>query len=166
MNIGFYQLNSLSRWSISTASLMFIPCATCTAIEIVNYSIKKWQGKTDGLSLKASLLRISRHIPFAQPIFHLSAFLKLKRAKDEIILAQIVYKSIDIEKIKLLVDDAEKLKFKKQVETTAKRFVKAKETYTQILTDFQELKIFEAFGEAAPQAILQFADEKMFYTAF
>ena len=50
-----------------------------------------------------------------------------------------------------------KSQYRSQVEKAASDYVQAKETYTQTMTEFQELKLFEAFGEAAPQAVLQFA---------
>ena len=75
-------------------TLMFIPTVTSTFTEIVNYSIRKSQGNTDGLSLKASLFRISRHIPLVQPFVHFSAFLKLKKARDDINRAVTSYKTL------------------------------------------------------------------------
>ena len=50
-----------------------------------------------------------------------------------------------------------KRQYRSQVEKAASEFVQAKETYTKTMTEFQELKLYEAFGEAAPQAVLQFA---------
>ena len=108
-------------------TLMFIPTVTSTFTEIVNYSIKKSQGNTDGLSLKASLFRISRHIPLVQPFVHFSAFLKLKKARDDINKAVTFYKRLDPAKI----NDANRLKCKTKVEEEAVKYKKAKEAYTQ-----------------------------------
>ena len=113
------------RWSASTLTLMFVPTVTSTFTEIVNYSIRKSQGNTDGLSLKASLLKISRHIPLVQPFVHFSAFLKLKKARDEINKAVTFYKRLPT------INDANRLKCKTKVEEEAVKYKKAKEAYTQ-----------------------------------
>ena len=108
-------------------TLMFIPTVTSTFTEIVNYSIRKSQGNTDGLSLKASLFKISRHIPLVQPFVHFSAFLKLKKARDDINKAVTFYKRLDPAKI----NDANRLKYKTKVEEEAVKYKEAKEAYTQ-----------------------------------
>ena len=106
-------------------TLMFIPTVTSTFTEIVNYSIKKSQGNTDGLSLKSSLFRISRHIPLVQPFVHFSAFLKLKKARDDINKAVTFYKRLPT------INDANRLKYKTKVEEEAVKYKEAKEAYTQ-----------------------------------
>ena len=108
-------------------TLMFIPTVTSTFTEIVNYSIRKSQGNTDGLSLKASLFKISRHIPLVQPFVHFSAFLKLKKARDDINKAVTFYKRLDPAKI----NDTNRLKCKTKVEEEAVKYKEAKESYTQ-----------------------------------
>ena len=108
-------------------TLMFIPTITSTFTEIVNYSIRKSQGNTDGLSLKASLLKISRHIPLVQPFVHFSAFLKLKKARDEINKAVTFYKKM----VNAKINEANRLKYKIKVEKEAVNYKKAKEDYTQ-----------------------------------
>ena len=112
-------------------TLMFIPTVTSTFTEIVNYSIKKSQGNTDGLSLKASLFRISRHIPLVQPFVHFSAFLKLKKARDDINRAVSFYKRLDPAWSVKFLDDAYRLKCKTKVEEEAVKYKEAKEAYTQ-----------------------------------
>ena len=149
IDLGFF----MQRWSASTLTLMFVPTLTCACTEILNYSIKRWQGKSDGLSLKDSLLKISRHIPLIQPFVHISTLLKLKKARDETTKALKFYKSFNPEK----VNDLNREHYKAEVEKAAINYVDAKETYMKEMTDFQELKLYEAFGESAPQAILQFA---------
>ena len=113
-------------------TLMFIPTVTSTFTEIVNYSIRKSQGNTDGLSLKASLFRISRHIPLVQPFVHFSAFLKLKKARDDINKAVTFYKRLDpANMVVFLINDANRLKCKTKVEEEAVKYKEAKEAYTQ-----------------------------------
>ena len=106
---------------------MFIPTVTSTFTEIVNYSIRKSQGNTDGLSLKASLLRISRHIPLVQPFVHFSAFLKLKKARDEINMAVTFYKK----NVPAKINEANRLQYKIKVEKEAMNYKEAKAAYTQ-----------------------------------
>ena len=50
-----------------------------------------------------------------------------------------------------------KRQYRSQVKKAAFEFVQSKETYTKTMTEFQLLKLYEAFGEAAPQAVLQFS---------
>ena len=56
-----------------------------------------------------------------------------------------------------LVTDENRSHYKTEIQKAAKEFVEANNTFKQLMTEFQELKLFEAFGEAAPQAVLQFA---------
>ena len=56
-----------------------------------------------------------------------------------------------------LVTDENRSHYKTQIQKAAKDFVEANNTFKRLMTEFQELKLFEAFGEAAPQAVLQFA---------
>ena len=47
--------------------------------------------------------------------------------------------------------------YKSQIENAASKHEEFNSIYAKTLTKFQEMKLFEAFGEAAPQAVLQFA---------
>ena len=47
--------------------------------------------------------------------------------------------------------------YQEDVEEAADDYVTAKENYKQLMTDFQEMKLFEVFGESAPQVTLQVA---------
>ena len=123
----YYVVLYFFRWSASTLTLMFVPTVTSTFTEIVNYSIRKSQGNTDGLSLKASLFKISRHIPLVQPFVHFSAFLKLKKARDDINRAVTFYKKID----PFIIYEANRLQYKTKVEEEAVKYKEAKEAYTQ-----------------------------------
>ena len=55
------------------------------------------------------------------------------------------------------VNDTNRNHYRSEVEKAAAKYEKAHSNYAKALTDFQELKLSEAFGEAAPQAVLQFA---------
>ena len=102
---------------------------------------------------KESLSKIIRHLPVVQTFVHFSSFLKLKRARDETAEAIKFYKSLDPDEINgLNIQNC-----RKQIEKAAEKCREAKKNYMQGVTDFQDMKLYEAFGEAAPQAILQFA---------
>ena len=126
---------------------MFVPALTCTTTELLTYSIRCCQGKTNELSLKASLFKIIKHIPHVQTFVHFTTFLKLKRARDETAKAIKFYKSFNPDKI----NDSNRQSCKEQIEKAAEKYKEAKENYMRGMTDFQELKLYEAFGEAAPQ---------------
>ena len=49
----------------------------------------------------------------------------------------------------------ERLAYQQDVEEAADDYAKAKEEYQMLMTDFQEMKLYEVFGESAPQATLQ-----------
>ena len=61
------------------------------------------------------------------------------------------YKSFVPEK----VTDENRKEYQEDVEEAAKDYVEAKEKYLELMTDFQRMKLFEAFGESAPQAAFQ-----------
>ena len=134
-------------WSGSTLGLMFVPLITSSLTEILNYLVQKCQGKTDDWSWRKSLFRVARHIPLFQPIVHLSTFLTLKTAKNEIAKAQKLYEKFNPDD----VVDENRAHFREQIEIAAVKFEEASTSYTKALTEFQELKLYEAFGEAAPQ---------------
>ena len=140
-------------WSGSTLGLMFIPIVTCATIEILAYSVRRYQGNLNDWSWKASFKTVIRHFPLCQPFVHLSYLLTLKTAKDEVKKAQKFYKSFE----PMEVNDTNRNHYRSEVEKAAAKYEKAHSNYAKALTDFQELKLSEAFGEAAPQAVLQFA---------
>ena len=53
------------------------------------------------------------------------------------------------------VTDENRSNYQVQVLKAAGAFVQARKTFKKLMTEFQELKLYEAFGEAAPQAVLQ-----------
>ena len=54
-----------------------------------------------------------------------------------------------------MITDKNKEFIQKDVERAANDYVKAKDNCLRIMTDFQKMKLYEAFGESAPQAALQ-----------
>ena len=140
-------------WSGSTLSLMFVPIVTSSLVEILNYSINCCQGTTGHWSWKRSFFRVARHFPLFQTVVHATTFFTLKKAKDELAKAHKLYMKFNPNE----VDDSNRDHYRNQVEIAAARYDEAGTKYRKALTEFQEMKLYEAFGEAAPQAVLQFA---------
>ena len=140
-------------WSGSTLSLMFVPLITSSLTEVLNFSVKSCHGTADQWSWKNSFFRIAKHFPLVQPFVRFSTFLRLKNAKDEMVKAKTFYSKFKPED----VNDLNRDNYREQIDLAAQKYRISNETYTKTMTNFQDLKLYEAFGEAAPQAVLQFA---------
>ena len=140
-------------WSSSTLSLMFVPLITSSLTEVLSFLFKSCQGTADQWSWKDSFFSVAKHFPLVQPFVHLSTFLKLKNAKDEMIKAKTFYSNFKLED----VNDLNRDYYREQIDIAAQKYKGSSATYTKTMTNFQDLKLYEAFGEAAPQAVLQFA---------
>ena len=150
-------------WATSTVTIIFIPFFTSLSTELLNNLIKYCRG--DEVCWKDSFKKIGRHFPLVQTVVHLIYFLTLRTAKNTMIKAHKFYKTFDPKDVstkngnKLGEDEIQsrRVHYRSEIEKAASAYVEAKEAYTKNLTEFQELKLYEAFGEAAPQAVLQFA---------
>ena len=158
-----YYKNENYWWGTSTVTIMFLPLVTSLVTEVLNNLIKYCHG--DEVSWKESFRKIGRHFPLAQTVVHLTYFLSLRSAKNTVIKAHKFYKTFDPNDvstkngIEVGEDEVQsrRVYYRSEIEKAASAYVEAKEAYTKNLTEFQELKLYEAFGEAAPQAVLQFS---------
>ena len=139
------------RWASLTFALMFLPMATSCMTEIMNNTIKYCRGRSDLVSWKQSLKRIASHFPLIQPIVHTWYFLQLRKNKGIMLKARKFYQSFKPEDIK----NDNLLHHQVQVNKAAEDYTKARKAFSSLKTEFQEMKLYEAFGEACPQAILQ-----------
>ena len=148
-----YHNNGNLNWSYTTISIVFVPLVTRCISEILKHSLKKNRGKTDSVChlIKESLKEIAKHIPILQQIFHCVCLKELKDAKDLMEKNLKLYKSFDPDTI---TDENRKDEFKK-IQLAATEYVNAEEKYLEIMTKFQHMKLYESFGESAPQAAFQ-----------
>ena len=159
-----YIENGDTNWGYSTITIVFVPFATVFVSEVLALLMKKYRGETvTKQDLMKSLKTICKHIPMLQPIVHLIYLRELKSSRDEIKRSRIFYKSLlqntseSDSKLELIDDvNGENLKdYQEDVKQAANDHVKANKRYLEIMTEFQRMKLFEAFGESAPQAALQ-----------
>ena len=151
---GNEYLNSKDyRWATLTFVLMLAPMVTSCMTEIMNNTIKYFRGRSDLVSWKQSLKRIARHFPLFQPMVHVCFFLKLRKSKGIMLKARKFYQSFKPED----VTSDNLFHHQVQVKKAAKDYAGARKAFSSLKTEFQEMKLYEAFGEAAPQAVLQFS---------
>ena len=148
-----YKKNGDNRWAGLTVALMFLPMATSCMIEIMNNTLKYFRGRSDLVSWKQSLKRIASHFPLFQPMVHIWFFLKLRKSKGIMLKARKFYQSFKPED----VTSDNLFHHQIQVKKAAKDYAGARNAFSSLKTEFQEMKLYEAFGEAAPQAVLQFS---------
>ena len=139
------------RWAGLTVALMFLPMATSCMTEIMNNTIKYFRGRSELVDWKQSLKRIASHFPLIQPIVHTWYFLQLRKNKGIMLKARNIYQSFKPED----VTNDNLFHHQVQVNKAAKDYAGARKAFSSLKTEFQEMKLYEAFGEACPQAILQ-----------
>ena len=132
-----------------TVIFVLVPIATRCVCEILIQARKKL--RNEPLTLMESLKAISLQIPIIQPVVHLLYLLRLKAAKDNITRCIKFYKKFNPR----MVNEQNRKYFQDDVKNAADDFVKFQKTYQEILTNFQNVRLFEAFGESAPQAAFQ-----------
>ena len=90
--------------------------------------------------------------PIFQPVIHLSYLAELKQSKEVIVRSLQTYSLInDFDSS----SDEERKKQSKMIKEAAENHHNAKNRYSQTLSDFQELRLYEVFAESAPQAAMQ-----------
>ena len=150
---GKYLESGDDRWAGLTVALMFLPMATSCMIEIMNNILRYFHGRSDLVSWKQSLKRIASHFPLFQPMVHIWFFLKFRKSKGIMLKASKFYQSFKPED----VTSDNLFHHQIQVKKAAKDYAGARKALSSLKTEFQEMKLYEAFGEAAPQAVLQFS---------
>ena len=99
----------------------------------------------------ASLKKVSRHIPVVQIFVHIYYFFRLTKAKNNMEKSLQFCRNIDQEEI----TNENREIIRNDMEKAADNYVEAREEFNKIDTDFKDMKLYEAFGESAPQAALQ-----------
>ena len=160
-----YLENGDLNWGYSTITIVFVPFATILVSEILKHIIRKYHGEDVTMQdLLKSLKIIGRHFPSVQPFVHLSYLIDLKVTGDQIKRSLKFYKSLQEKessqsgtKYALIddINDENRIDYQNDVKQAAKEYVKAKQRYLTIMTEFQKMKLYEAFGESAPQAAFQ-----------
>lgn len=140
-------------WAISTLSVIFVPMTTSFVTEIMNNTIRYVRGRSDMVCWKRSLRKIFSHFPLLQPVVHFLYFLKLRAYKATMLKAQKFYMTFDPKDI----TDDNVSHYQKQVKKAANDYVCARKNFYGLVTEFQEMKLYEAFGENSLQAVLQFS---------
>ena len=138
-------------WAGLTLGVRAIPMATSFMAEIMNNTIQYCHDRSDLVSWRRSFKNTMSHFPVVQLFVHVWHFIQLKTNMDIMIKARRFYKSFKPEN----VTDENRSHYQVQVLKAASAFVQARKTFKKLMTEFQELKLYEAFGEAAPQAVLQ-----------
>ena len=127
--------NDDKLWAIATWVLMFVPPFLSLAMEVMF-------GKC-----KISWTRISGHLPLCQVWYQLHILKQLKSVGDEIRSHPKFYTKLNFDN---LPDDIQT-----ELRKKCKEHREAKLQYTKLLADLQTQKLFEGFGESAPEAVLQ-----------
>ena len=147
--------NGHPLWSITTLTLVFTP--TCLSFFINHLlrcfrkrHLKKSRHKSESSIVKWSwsLPTFLRHFPLFQPLVHFSYLIQIKEAKDIMKKSRKIYKSIKQERHQ----NAKEMLIKASEENE-----KAKTKYAILFSEFQEMRLYEVFGESAPQSALQLA---------
>ena len=147
-----YHVGGHFKWSLTTIIIVFVPLFTRCVTAFLKNAFKKNSNKF--LVLKTSLKEIAQHIPVLQQVFHCICLKNLKSAKDQMEKSLKFYKSFNPT---VITDEESQKIYNEAVQQAADDYVKAEKTYLRIMTEFQQMKLYEAFGESAPQAALQIA---------
>ena len=162
-----YIENGNTNWGYSTITIVFVPFATVFVSEVLVLLIKKCRGETvTKQNMIESLQTIFRHFPLIQPFIHLIYLRDLKAARDQMKRSMMFHKSLLKKTSKVVKSDLEfdmiedinneNLKdYQDDVKQAAEDYAKAKFNFLKIMTEFQKMKLYETFGESAPQAALQ-----------
>ena len=145
-----YYKNGDINWGNTTIIIVFIPLATICLSELMRQAIRKWRGQLLIPWIQV-FKTISCHIPLVQPFIHAFCLKELMAAKHEMERSFDFYSRFDPD----LITDENRKDYQEDVQEAAYDYVQAKEKYLKLMTDFQKMKLFEAFGESAPQAALQ-----------
>ena len=122
-------------WAKATWVLMFVPAMLSFAIEV---TLERNM---------MSLLKVVGHLPIFQLFYHMYIITQLKATGDKVQNHEKFYKDLDFDK---LPDDIQT-----ELRKKCKEHREAKLQYTKLLADLQTQKLFEGFGESAPEAVLQ-----------
>ena len=142
-----YYINDHKYWSYTTISIVFVPILTRCMSEIIRNLIKK----RENWSLLESIKKIAGNLPIFQQIIYCWYLKHLKVAKDQKLKSLEFYKSFDPK----TVSEKDLEAYQEDVSKAADDFVKADNDYLKLMTEFQQIKLFDTFGESAPQAALQ-----------
>ena len=144
-----YIINGNIFWGQTTITIVFVPFFTVLISESLRHFLKKEGDKN--ITWISKLKTIFKHFPFVQPLIHFLCLKDMKMAKDQMEKSLKFYESFNPD----MITDKNKEFIQKDVERAANDYVKAKDNCLRIMTDFQKMKLYEAFGESAPQAALQ-----------
>ena len=122
-------------WAIATWVLMFVPAMLSLAIEVTLERSKE------------SLIKVMGHLPLFQSFYHIYIIRQLKAKGDEIRDHEKFYTDLDFDD---LPDGIQT-----ELRTRCNKRREAKLQYTKLLANLQTQKLFEGFGESAPEAVLQ-----------
>ena len=142
-----YYIKDHKNWSYATISIVFVPILTRCMSEIIRNLIKKRENR----SLIESIKKIAGNLPIFQQIIYCCYLKHLKVAKDQKLKSLEFYKSFDPK----TVSEKDLEAYQQDVSKAADDFVKADNDYLKLMTEFQQIKLFDTFGESAPQAALQ-----------
>ena len=127
--------NEDTLWAIATWVLMFVPALLSLAIEVTLERNKE------------SLIKVVGHMPLFQSLYHLHIIRQLKVKGEEIRNHETFYKKLDFDKLPDGIQNDLRKRCKERRES--------KLEYTKLLANLQTQKLFEGFGESAPEAVLQ-----------
>ena len=146
-----YYKNGNINWGNATITIVFIPVATRCFSELLKYALKK-NNEDKSLDCKGFFVTISEHIPIVQQIVHVLFLKSLKASKDKMEKSLSYYQTTRSQ-----LDKSEEVteEIKEDVNKAAEDYCKAEGKYLKLMTNFQRMKLYEAFGESAPQAGLQ-----------
>ena len=134
---------------------MFVPLLSSCVYVILNRRRALWLNVQG--AWKESMMTIGSHIPLVQPFVHLYYLKRLMDAKSRIERSLSYYKAFNKAFKPELITENIKTKFQQDILQAGDDYVEAMEEYQKIMTQFQQMKLFEVFGESAPQATLQIA---------
>ena len=131
-------------WALSTWAFMFVPVLICFALEtILHRCICSME------RLKKVLWKLFGHMPLCQIFYHFKVLWDVNRERKNMQEKKDYYNKINYDEFKE--------EGKAELRDNAKAFIKAKDEYSKLMSDLQDQKLYEGFGESAPQACLQIA---------
>ena len=125
-------------WALASWLFMFLPVKISFVMEIVLHRCK-WS--------KEKLWKVLGHLPLCQLFYHFNVLKKLNGERKNMQEKRKYYNDIKYDEFKE--------ENKAELLENANDFVKSKDKYAKLMSDLQDQKLYEGFGESAPQFSLQ-----------
>ena len=152
---NLYFRNGTPFYALVTIAFVIAPFIVSYLVEhLLMFCLNRKKENIQSLRWLNKIPKCLRHFPLFQPIISFG-FLSLLLTINKNIEAKV--KEYGVAKKNLLASHGNDKQIQAQINQIAKDIAQEKENYAQIFCQFQEMKLFEAFAENAPQFVLQIA---------